>query len=486
MASRALRHGGRSRLIDCVVELTVGTVVAGRFVLDRKLGEGGMGVVWAATHAVTRKPVALKMLKPDKATDPVVRQRFVREARAASVVTHPNIIEIRDVIELDDGSPVMVMDLLQGESLGDRLEREGTLPVETLAPLMLQVLSAVGTAHAAGIVHRDLKPDNIFLVQQTEGGISVRVLDFGIAKVMPTAGELPTGHGLTDTGAMLGTPFYMAPEQIFGERDIDQQADVWAIGVILYECLAGCRPTEAENIGQILRIISDDAILPLEKVAPDLPADVVALVGSMLQRNRVARPTSLRAAFDVMRRHAPGLAVASFGKPSADARPERLPAPATSSRAVIPSDGDASPTAATLASTTASTTADRSIAGVPSRRRRALTARVAVVACVGACGLALFVGTRHGPAAPVPSAATSSAPPPSFAAQPSIPDPVPDPPIAVAAPAPSLSAVASVGRRPPPGGPPAPRPATSTATPPAPQPLPQPPPVPKPSPYEHM
>jgi eukaryotic-like serine/threonine-protein kinase len=271
----------------------------------------------------------------------------------------------------------------------------------------------------------------------------------------------------------------MAPEQIFGERDIDQQADVWAIGVILYECLAGRRPTEAQNIGQILRIISDDAIVPLEKVAPDLPADVLSLVGSMLQRDRLVRPASLQPAFDVLRRHAPGLAVASFGKPSANVRPDPVPPVAAgSNRSVIPSDSDASPTAATLASTTASTTADR-IAGVPSRRRRALTLPVTVAACVGACGLALFFGTRHGPAAPAPSAAASRAPPPSVAAQPSIPDPAREPPAPLVAPAPSASAAASVARRPP-------RPAASTAPVPTPAPAPPPPLVPKPTPYEHV
>jgi serine/threonine-protein kinase len=185
-----------------------------------------MGVVWAATHAVTRKRVAVKLLKPEHTADPVRRERFMREARAASAVRHPNIIEIQDFIELEGDDLAMVMDLLVGESLGERLAREGRIPIGPLAPIMLQVLSAVGTAHAAGIVHRDLKPDNVFLAADPDGGVSVRVLDFGIAKILP--GDRPVGLplSLTQTGAVLGTPFYMAPEQIFGEKNVDARADV--------------------------------------------------------------------------------------------------------------------------------------------------------------------------------------------------------------------------------------------------------------------
>ena len=472
-----------------VVDLAPGTLVAGRFVLDRLLGEGGMGVVWAATHAVTRKAVALKLLKPDKASDPVVRQRFVREARAASAVEHPNIIEIRDVIELEDGAPAMIMDLLEGESLGDRLERERALPLETLAPIMLQVVSAVGTAHAAGVVHRDLKPDNIFLVSEP-GGVSVRVLDFGIAKVMPAGSELPTSRGLTNTGAILGTPFYMAPEQIFGERGIDQRADVWAIGIILYECLAGRRPTEAENIGQILRIITNDAIVPLEKVAPSVPDDVADMVGRMLERDRNARPGLLVEAFEILRRYAPAVTAKPFQQPAATSIVEAAVVTGDSSaRAVVPSDGDASPTAATLASTTASTTADR-IPGLRRKRRR-LPFGIALLVGVVAGGATLALLVRSSPSRPAPTAAASPVPPPPSPAQPSA---AADPPVAsvepsaVPAPTALASAVATSNRRPPPASP-GTRPAPSaTVAPPVSSPAPAPTPsaLPRPNPYDHM
>jgi serine/threonine-protein kinase len=160
-----------------------GAVVAGRYRLDRRIGEGGMGVVWAATHLRTQKTLALKLLRAAVAGDEDTRRRLVREARAACAVQHPNVVAIHDVVELDDGSPVLVMDLLEGESLRDRLTREGVLSLPTLAAILLPVVSAVGAAHALGIVHRDLKPENVFLAREPGGRRGVRVLDFGIAKL---------------------------------------------------------------------------------------------------------------------------------------------------------------------------------------------------------------------------------------------------------------------------------------------------------------
>jgi serine/threonine-protein kinase len=366
-----------------------------------------MGVVWAATHAVTRKAVALKILKPDKARDPVILQRFVREARAASAVRHPNIIEIRDVIEFADGIPAMVMDLLDGESLGARIDREGPMPLAVLAPIMVQVLSAVGTAHAAGVVHRDLKPDNIFLVAE-DGGVSVRVLDFGIAKVLPTSGAADVAHGLTGTGVILGTPYYMAPEQLFGERDIDARADVWSLGVILYECLAGRRPTEAENVGQILRLIMTGAIVPLRAAAPHLPADVTALVDGMLQADRPLRPSSLVDAHETLGRYAQGVAAAP---PNPSPRP-----PTGAARTVVQgSASNVSPHAITLASTTASTTSDR-FPHVGPRTHPALLLGGIGAATLAAIGALLLLEARgSAPRAAAGSAAIVATPPASVA-----------------------------------------------------------------------
>jgi tRNA A-37 threonylcarbamoyl transferase component Bud32 len=282
------------RLIACsglipTMSWEAGGTVGGRYTLTRRLGEGGMGVVWSATHNVTRKPVALKAILATHKDDRMVVQRFIREARAACAVRHPNIVEVHDVLEVDDGLPVMVMELLEGESLASRLQREGALPLAEVAKLMLPAISAIASAHALGIVHRDLKPDNIFLAQSPTG-VTVKILDFGIAKLTATEGDHAATGALTGTGAMLGTPYYKAPEHMFGEKDVDQRADVWALGVILYECLAGVRPTQADSIGQILKIVTRDGVPSLRTVRPDLPDEVLDLVDKLLTSDRAKRP----------------------------------------------------------------------------------------------------------------------------------------------------------------------------------------------------
>ncbi|WP_437624610.1 serine/threonine-protein kinase [Sorangium sp. So ce1151] len=296
-----------------------GAVIAGRYRMERLLGEGGMGLVWAAKHTLTRRPVALKLLK---ATSTEARRRFLREARIASAVRHENVVEVYDVLELGDGSPVMVMELLSGESLAARLAREGRLPLGEVATMLLRVTAAVGTAHALGVIHRDLKPENIFLVDgQTD---RVKVLDFGIAKLTSVEGDLTESAGLTRSGSFLGTPCYMAPEQAFGEREIDHRADIWSLGILLYECLSGMLPTRADNMGQVFKIIVTGAIPPLSEVAPDVPGEVASLVGRMLSRERHDRPADLIEVAGVLARHA-GARVPRFGPPSAPAMDAPLP-----------------------------------------------------------------------------------------------------------------------------------------------------------------
>jgi serine/threonine-protein kinase len=270
-----------------------GAIIGGRYKLERHLGEGGMGVVFRATHVVTRKPVALKFLKRRHGDDASSVQRFLREARAVCAVRHPSVVEVYDVLELEDGSPVMVMELLSGETLARRLKRKKSLSLPELARIMVDVCSAVGCAHSLGIVHRDLKPENIFLAD-TPAGTTVKVLDFGIAKLTASDGDAAHTGATTGTGALLGTPFYMSPEQLFGEKSINHRADIWALGVVLYEALCGERPTQAENVGQVYKIVMTGAITPLSDRAPHLPADVLDLVSRMLSRDRMQRPADLR------------------------------------------------------------------------------------------------------------------------------------------------------------------------------------------------
>jgi serine/threonine-protein kinase len=362
-------------------ELVAGQVIGGRYRLDRLLGQGGMGVVWAATHTITRRPAALKFLRGPDHARPEMRARFMREARAASAVHHPNVLEVLDVFELEDETPVMVMDLLRGETLANKLAREAPLSIEVTARIVAPVVSAVGAAHALGIVHRDLKPDNIFLATDDDGRERVKVLDFGIAKLMARDEDPTEARNITGTGSMLGTPCYMAPEQACGEKDIDGRVDAWAIGIILYEALSGRRPIDGANVGQVLKQILAGTIPPLAEAAPSVPVDVAALVDQLLRRERNARPADLREALAVLRRHT-DVTVREFGVaviPSADGA---LAPPA--------SDADVSSTAATRVASEASTSGNKIVvendaspsevtAEAPSGKRKVQTSHAATM-----------------------------------------------------------------------------------------------------------
>lgn len=272
-----------------------GDVVAQRYRLERVVGEGGLGVVWAATHVLTHKAVALKILK---FRFPELDKRFLREARVSGVLRHPNIVDVHDVVQLDhDGTLAMVMDLLEGEPLDQHLATRGKLTVGETMRIMHPVLSALSAAHALGIIHRDLKPQNIFLARPREGGgtESTRpmLLDFGLAKLTATDGAAAQTSVLTREKQLLGTPHYMAPEQLYGELDIDARADVWAVGTVLFECLSGQRPLAGSSVGQILRSLATSEIPKLESLVPGLPPTLAAMIGAMLTRDRASRPASV-------------------------------------------------------------------------------------------------------------------------------------------------------------------------------------------------
>jgi eukaryotic-like serine/threonine-protein kinase len=263
-----------------------GELFAGRFRIDRQLGQGGMGAVYAATNLSLGRPVALKVLLTHVALREDSLRRFLREARASAAIRHPNVIEILDVIQDEGGVPAIVMELLTGRSLAEHIHGR-RVPLDEIASLLVPVCSGVGTAHARGIVHRDLKPENIFLANEA-GKIEPKVLDFGIAKLTEPL-DLGETDAATRTGAVLGTPHYMAPEQAFGERGVDHRADIWSLGVILYEALAGARPFTGENAGQIMRLLANPSPIPIERRRPDLPREIVDLVSSMMEPDRKTR-----------------------------------------------------------------------------------------------------------------------------------------------------------------------------------------------------
>jgi serine/threonine protein kinase len=303
----------RENSAGCV--LVAGATIAGKYELLWPIGTGGMGVVWAARVVCDGEIVALKSLRRvvDGICDPGVVKRFLWEARATASVRHPHVVAVREILETPAGMPVMVMELLVGESLRERLLREGRLSLGETAGLLVPVASAIGFAHHQGIVHRDLKPDNIFIVRDAAGIGVVKVLDFGVAKVLGADRAIQT-IGLTETGEVLGTPNYMSPEQVFGEDDIDQRADIWALGVIAYECLSGVLPTRARNAGQVFKRIVAGRIESVTAAVPGLPAPVADLLRRMLLRSRKRRPYDMSEVVRVLGAYS-GMTTPGFGRP---------------------------------------------------------------------------------------------------------------------------------------------------------------------------
>ena len=227
-------------------------VIAGKYRLLRKLGQGGMGAVFQAEHLTLRSSVAIKLIDPEIATNAEALQRFLREAQSAASLRSPHVVQILDH-GVDNGTPYIAMEMLDGESLADRLTRVRCLSPAETARVITHIARAIGRAHEAGIVHRDLKPDNVFLVRNDDEEIA-KVLDFGIAK-STLHGFTNSASGGTRTGTLLGTPYYMSPEQAEGSKTVDARSDIWALGVIAYECLLGRRPFDEEALGALLLAI---------------------------------------------------------------------------------------------------------------------------------------------------------------------------------------------------------------------------------------
>jgi eukaryotic-like serine/threonine-protein kinase len=243
-------------------------VLSGKYRLDRELGRGGMGSVWLAQHLTLHSPVAIKLIDATIATNPEALSRFLREAQAAASLRSPHVVQILDH-GVDNGVPFIVMELLDGESLAARIERVSRLSPQDTARIMTQVGRAMTKAHEAGVVHRDLKPDNIFLVRNDEEEIA-KVLDFGIAKAN-TLGVASVSSA-TRTGSVLGTPYYMSPEQAEGAKGVDHRTDIWAMGVIACECLTGLRPFDAETLGAMLLAICAREMPVPSRLGPVPPA----------------------------------------------------------------------------------------------------------------------------------------------------------------------------------------------------------------------
>lgn len=259
-----------------------GQIIAGRYEIVRKIGEGGMGMVFEAKHTALGKRVAIKVLSKQLTHRTDAVKRFHLEARIAGSIGHINICEVIDFGTTKDGFAFLVMEYLTGETVADILARQGTLPVNVALRIISQVLDALEEVHSRGIIHRDLKPENLFVTEVKGHGVTVKVLDFGISKV--TSAEAPS-MSLTKTGAVIGTPYYMSPEQIRGSKDVNNRTDLYSCGAILYEMVTGEVPYGGETFTEVLSKILEEDIPDPSKIVSSLPEGIVRVVRRALEKN---------------------------------------------------------------------------------------------------------------------------------------------------------------------------------------------------------
>lgn len=301
--------------------LSPGTLIAGKYRVRGEIGRGGMGRVVAATNLTTGREVALKWILDGSSES--AGARFAREARAIGRVRHPNVVDVYDVV-VDGGATCIVMELLAGETLSRLLAREGPLPIERAVGLAIEIGRGLSAAHAAGIVHRDLKPANVFICDGS-GETGVKILDFGISK------EIAEPSDVTDTGVVLGTPQYVAPEQVMSASDVDHRADIYALGTVLYEMLAGRPPHVQAHVPALLVEIAIVAPRPLSQARPDVPAALSAVVAKAMAKDREGRYPTVEGLLAELRRasvaNAPSEPAAAVDAATLDpARPAAAPA----------------------------------------------------------------------------------------------------------------------------------------------------------------
>ncbi len=309
-----------------LAEVSPGDLLAGKYRIERVLGQGGMGVVVSAVHEALEERVALKFLLPEALQNKEAVARFTREARAAVKIRSEYVARVSDVGTLESGSPYMVMEYLQGSDLSQYLERVGPLPVEEAIEYVLQCCEALAEAHSLGIVHRDLKPANLFRIIRPDGTPAVKLLDFGISKV--TVAD----QSMTQTSSMMGSPLYMAPEQMTSAKHVDARADIWAVGIIMHELLTARVPFGGDTVPELCAKILTETPPPLRQARPEAPVGLERVIQKCLAKDREARYANVAALAADLRPYAPARAHHSIERVSrvlgVTAAPVTTPEPA--------------------------------------------------------------------------------------------------------------------------------------------------------------
>ena len=293
--------------------VNVGDILAGKYQVERVLGVGGMGVVVAAKHLTLGERVAIKFLLPQALAREDVVKRFLQEGQAAARLKSEHVARVHDVGKLAEGAPFLVMEYLDGRDLGQVLRDQGPLSVESSVDYVLQACEALAEAHAIGIIHRDLKPSNLFLIKRLDGTPSIKLIDFGISKVTLPGAEGAEGE-MTATAVMMGSPLYMAPEQMASARDVDGRADIWSLGIILHTMLTGSPPFKAPTVMGVYELIVQGAP-PIRGVRADVPAGLEAVILKCLLKDRRQRYGNVGELADML---------AEFGPPNSRITADRI------------------------------------------------------------------------------------------------------------------------------------------------------------------
>ena len=366
-------------------ELPAGAVV-GEYVIESKLGEGGFGAVYRATHPVIGKTAAVKVLHRSFSSNAEIVGRFISEARAVNQIRHRSIVDIFAFGKLPDGRQYYVMELLEGLPLDKFLEQFGRVPLNVALPILRAVAKALDAAHAHGIVHRDLKPENVFLVTHDDGTYFPKLVDFGIAKLLGPD-DVANAHAKTRTGTLIGTPYYMSPEQCRG-IGVDHRTDIYAFGVMAHRMLSGHMPFDGQSSMDIMMKHVGTPPPSMSSVAPDVPRVLDAAILHMLDKSADARPQTVSAAVDALEAAAvsAGLALASVSGHAL-----------TSSPALMNQRGPAGISANQSGAVARSGITDMAMSSTPARSNRSVLIVALAAVAIAAIGAGVFMLRGHSP-----------------------------------------------------------------------------------------